>query len=67
MNYLCLLFVMCCASLANYAMAMDLGPFVRMAQCKMQCIEEHSTDGTCDWYANPAETLCNDVSIQPFR
>ncbi|KAF7992392.1 hypothetical protein HCN44_001717 [Aphidius gifuensis] len=60
MNYLCLLFVMCCAGLVNYTMAFDLGPLVRIAQCRVQCIENHSTDGTCDWYANRAETLCSE-------
>uniref|UniRef100_A0A0C9PL18 TNC protein n=1 Tax=Fopius arisanus TaxID=64838 RepID=A0A0C9PL18_9HYME len=38
----------------------DLGPIVRIAQCKIMCIKTHSTDGTCDRSFNPAENICND-------
>ncbi|KAG8034952.1 hypothetical protein G9C98_008028 [Cotesia typhae] len=38
----------------------DLGPLLRIAHCRIQCIKEHSIDGTCDWYSNRSETLCSE-------
>ncbi|XP_015119906.1 uncharacterized protein LOC107043106 [Diachasma alloeum] len=49
-------FVLCIALGESF----DLGPIVRIAQCRMQCMKKHSTDGSCDWYTNRAETVCNE-------
>ncbi|XP_057329156.1 uncharacterized protein LOC130670001 [Microplitis mediator] len=42
------------------AESFDLGPMIRIARCRIQCIKKHSFDGTCNWYSNRSETTCNE-------
>ncbi|XP_071859510.1 uncharacterized protein [Bombus fervidus] len=37
----------------------DLGPIVRIAQCRSQCLKNHTADGTCDWYTGQQQTTCS--------
>ncbi|XP_035739616.1 uncharacterized protein LOC118449309 [Vespa mandarinia] len=46
-----------CASLVN---CLDLGPVVRIAQCRSQCLKRYSTDGTCDWFSSRPENICSE-------
>lgn len=39
----------------------DLGPMVRIGQCRSECLRRHSVDGSCDWYSNRGETVCSEV------
>ncbi|XP_043287579.1 uncharacterized protein [Venturia canescens] len=45
---------------ASFVASFDLGPIVRIGQCRMQCLRKHSLDGTCDWYSNRGETVCSE-------
>ncbi|KAK2582470.1 hypothetical protein KPH14_004776 [Odynerus spinipes] len=45
---------------ANLVSSFDLGPVVRIAQCRSQCLRKHSTDGTCDWFSSRRETVCSE-------
>lgn len=42
------------------AQAFDLGPIVRIAQCRSQCLKVHSLDGSCEWWRH-GETGCSEV------
>ncbi|XP_076172570.1 uncharacterized protein LOC143149253 [Ptiloglossa arizonensis] len=37
----------------------DLGPIVRIAQCRSQCLRKHTADGICDWYKGHQQTTCS--------
>ncbi|XP_063976112.1 uncharacterized protein LOC135162002 [Diachasmimorpha longicaudata] len=56
MHFLCVFVIF--VALVALGESFDLGPIVRIAQCRMQCIKKHSADGSCDLYLNPAETVC---------
>lgn len=40
----------------------DLGPIVRIAQCRSQCLKAHSLDGSCEWWRH-GETACSEVGV----
>ncbi|XP_076299524.1 uncharacterized protein LOC143218288 [Lasioglossum baleicum] len=40
------------------AASFDLGPIVRIAQCRSQCLRKHTADGNCDWYSGHQQTTC---------
>lgn len=44
-NTLWLIFLAWCSTLAT---GFDLGPIVRTAQCRSQCLKQHTADGSCD-------------------
>ncbi|CAL7939748.1 unnamed protein product [Xylocopa violacea] len=52
------LFLVWCATLVT---GFDLGPIVRIAQCRSQCLRKHTAEGTCDWYTGPQHlpTTCS--------
>ncbi|XP_014210034.1 uncharacterized protein LOC106640485 [Copidosoma floridanum] len=37
----------------------DLGPILRLGQCRSQCLKSHSLDGYCEWWRR-GETGCNE-------
>ncbi|CAK9827697.1 hypothetical protein ANTRET_LOCUS5364 [Anthophora retusa] len=37
----------------------DLGPIIRVAQCRSQCLRKHTSDGNCDWYTGHQQTTCS--------
>ena len=43
--------------------SIDLGPYIRIAQCRSQCLRQFSVDGTCDSFANEEEAVCSEVNI----
>jgi hypothetical protein len=51
-----------CALVASSSASFDLGPIVRVAQCRSQCLKKHSIDGSCEWWRH-GETGCNEVSV----
>ncbi|XP_014221446.1 uncharacterized protein LOC106648840 [Trichogramma pretiosum] len=44
---------------AEAVSSLDLGPIVRVAQCRSQCLKRHSLDGSCEWWRH-GETGCNE-------
>lgn len=55
-----LFFVWCTTQLVT---GFDLGPVVRIAQCRSQCLRKHTSDGICDWYSEQQQqTTCSMVS-----
>ncbi|XP_033202017.1 uncharacterized protein LOC117163640 [Bombus vancouverensis nearcticus] len=50
-----LFFVWC----TTFVTGFDLGPIVRIAQCRSQCLKKHTADGTCDWYTGQQQTTCS--------
>ncbi|XP_053997362.1 uncharacterized protein LOC128886466 [Hylaeus anthracinus] len=50
-----LLFTWCVALVRGF----DLGPIVRIAQCRSQCLRKHTVDGICDWYTGHQQTSCS--------
>ncbi|XP_034942874.1 uncharacterized protein [Chelonus insularis] len=57
MRLLWFVFLVSCMRIAA---AFDLGPLIRIAQCRIQCLKKHSADGTCDWYYNRGESVCSE-------
>ncbi|XP_003426842.1 uncharacterized protein LOC100678941 [Nasonia vitripennis] len=55
LRILALVLAVCAASAASF----DLGPIVRIAQCRSQCLKRHSVDGSCEWLRH-GETGCNE-------
>ncbi|XP_016908385.2 uncharacterized protein LOC107995381 [Apis cerana] len=52
-----LFFVWCTTQLVT---GFDLGPVVRIAQCRSQCLRKHTSDGICDWYSEQQQqTTCS--------
>uniref|UniRef100_A0ABD2WDQ9 Uncharacterized protein n=1 Tax=Trichogramma kaykai TaxID=54128 RepID=A0ABD2WDQ9_9HYME len=45
---------------AEAVSSLDLGPIVRVAQCRSQCLKRHSLDGSCEWWRH-GETGCNEL------
>lgn len=59
-----LFFVWCTTQLVT---GFDLGPVVRIAQCRSQCLRKHTSDGICDWYSEQQQqTTCSMVSHNLF-
>nr|XP_034195417.1 uncharacterized protein LOC117611559 [Osmia lignaria] len=50
-----LFFVWCTTMVTSF----DLGPIIRIAQCRSQCLRKHTTDGVCDWYSGQQQTSCS--------
>ncbi|XP_017877321.1 uncharacterized protein LOC108623378 [Ceratina calcarata] len=44
---------------ATVVSGFDLGPIIRLAQCRSQCLRKHTIDGNCDLYAGHQETTCS--------
>ncbi|XP_014603457.1 PREDICTED: uncharacterized protein LOC106786506 [Polistes canadensis] len=44
-----------CGCLAD---CIDLGPFIRIAQCRSQCLQKFRTDETYDWFPGRQENPC---------
>ncbi|KZC06058.1 hypothetical protein WN55_07144 [Dufourea novaeangliae] len=42
-----------------YVTSFDLGPIIRTAQCRSQCLRKHTVDGNCDWYSGQQQTTCS--------
>ncbi|XP_043461540.1 uncharacterized protein LOC122498061 [Leptopilina heterotoma] len=42
------------------AASIDLGPYIRIAQCRSQCLRQYSVDGTCDVLSSSDEYLCRE-------
>lgn len=42
--------------------SLNLGPSVRIAQCRAECLRNHSNDGSCDFLRSSREQLCSEVS-----
>lgn len=56
------LFLAWCA-MHHLVTGFDLGPIVRIAQCRSQCLRKHTSDGICDWYSEQQQqTTCSMVS-----
>ncbi|KAJ8668666.1 hypothetical protein QAD02_010329 [Eretmocerus hayati] len=39
--------------------SLDLGPLIRVAQCRSHCLKAHSLDGSCEWWRH-GETGCSE-------
>lgn len=46
--------------------SIDLGPYIRIAQCRSQCLRQYSVDGTCDVLSSSDEYLCREVNYLRF-
>ncbi|KAK0163156.1 hypothetical protein PV327_006864 [Microctonus hyperodae] len=56
MHTSCFVFVVLCVA---FAASLDLGPLIRIAQCRSQCVKANDIDGGCEWIENRNETICN--------
>ncbi|XP_029037412.2 uncharacterized protein LOC114873345 [Osmia bicornis bicornis] len=56
METLWFLFIVWCTTMVT---SFDLGPIIRIAQCRSQCLRKHTTDGVCDWYSGQQQTSCS--------
>ncbi|XP_012150034.1 uncharacterized protein LOC105663734 [Megachile rotundata] len=55
MEILWFLFFWCLTTVTGF----DLGPVIRIAQCRSQCLRKHTTEGVCDWYSGQQQTTCS--------
>ncbi|XP_076238219.1 uncharacterized protein LOC143181599 [Calliopsis andreniformis] len=51
----CLFFTWCVAVASSF----DLGPIIRVAQCRSQCLRKHTDDGICESYSGHQQTTCS--------
>ncbi|KAK0082431.1 hypothetical protein PV325_010400, partial [Microctonus aethiopoides] len=56
MHTSCFVFLVLCVA---FAASLDLGPYIRIAQCRSQCIKANNVDGDCEWELNRNKTTCN--------